>query len=149
MSGQCVLCESGYFITPEVGEGQCSVCPKECVTCSSLTTCQSCKPGYTILTPATTGTCIACKSPCETCLGTTSQCLTCASGFKKIGWKCATNEAVVFSLVFVNVKDVTLIYAIMTDIINAILKALGQSTNKNFVIIASIKLGSVVVSGTV
>lgn len=144
-----MLCERGYFLTPEVPDGQCLACSNECIACSSATICRVCKPGYTILAPATTGMCIACKSPCDTCLGTPNQCLSCANGFKRLGWKCVTNQAVVFSLVFVAVKDVALIYLIMTDIINAILKALGQSTNKNFVMIVSIKLGSVVVSGTV
>ena len=147
--GQCVLCERGYFLTPEVADGQCSACSKECVTCSSTTTCLACKPGYTILAPANTGICTACKSPCETCLGTIDQCMTCATSYKKIGWKCVSSETVVFSLVFAAVKDPALIYSIMTDIINAVLKAIGQQSNKNLVMIVSIKLGSVVVTGTV
>jgi len=39
-----------------------------------------------------------CNIPCLECRGTASTCISCISGFTRIGWKCQKNEYVGFTI---------------------------------------------------
>lgn len=60
-----------------------TVCPKNCVTCSTSTSCQACAAGYYI---DSTAQCRPCNTGCETCTSpvtgsTVPKCTKCMAGF--------------------------------------------------------------------
>lgn len=43
------------------------------------------------------GRCINCYSKCATCINSPDQCLECAVGWRKNGWKCIKNESIAYN----------------------------------------------------
>lgn len=73
-STKCTSCPAGTYLS----SGQCLTCDGTCKTCVDTSTkCTSCNPGRY----QSGNTCPQCDNSCATCsAGTTSSCLTCASG---------------------------------------------------------------------
>ncbi|KAL4480121.1 hypothetical protein ABPG74_020637 [Tetrahymena malaccensis] len=98
-SSNCQLCKPGYY----PNSNQCSPCNSSCLTCNgpNSNNCLSCTNGLYFYTSNSTcqqtcntvggyfvnqNTCSPCDNSCATCNGSSStQCITCASGFYKYG----------------------------------------------------------------
>lgn len=109
LATNCLTCSSGSFdstagtCTGTCGTGRyssnnvCYDCPSHCSACSSSTVCTQCQHVLGVDyflnassclvncpsgTYADTGslTCVACTAPCATCSGSSTHCLTCATG---------------------------------------------------------------------
>ena len=89
----CAICNPGYWVNGT----SCTLCPTQCTTCLSNSSCTGCSPGYTLPNEITQGSCVACASPCLTCHGSDNYCTSCITGYTKTNWKCQSNINIGFS----------------------------------------------------
>jgi hypothetical protein len=107
----CTACSSGYLLGPSSNclsscpngylnvSSFCALCSSECLGCSALLyNCSACSGSYLLFLNTTTsvyrclsvcppgtfsqgGVCSSCLAPCLTCANSSSQCLTCTTGY--------------------------------------------------------------------
>ncbi|KAL4477067.1 hypothetical protein ABPG72_015380 [Tetrahymena utriculariae] len=70
-STQCGSCIDGYYYDP--ANSTCNQCTPPCLTCSSLSTCQTCQSGQYL---NSSQTCVSCSTGCSSC--NQSGCLQCS-----------------------------------------------------------------------
>lgn len=144
----CILCANGYYID---ANNSCSLCPSICTTCSSYSICSGCQPGYTLSGGQTTGNCLACTTPCLTCLNSQSYCLSCVTGFTRVGWFCKDNNNVGFQIILQETSSNILgsINSVQSDIKNKVCGSNSDLCSKISVYFNKIDPGSTVIDGSI
>lgn len=59
------------------------LCPQGCEKCTDGEFCRECSDGFyaQVVNGEHTGSCMKCDSPCYGCMGSSSNCLTCLTGY--------------------------------------------------------------------
>ena len=87
----CSLCYGDYVAN---SQDQCILCKPPCKTCNNDGTCNTCFGPYN-LQAANDGTCYSCQDPfCISCTSSTTDCLTCMSGYHEVDGICTQKCAV-------------------------------------------------------